>query len=635
MLSFTTTISLLAALAVAQDVSTYVNPAVPTGTPIPGNYTGNLRPQVHFSPPQHFMNDPNGMFVDANGTWHIYYQYNPTGIVAGNQHWGHATSQDLYHWVNQPIALFPPEKNTYVFSGSAVIDVNNTSGFFPNQTNGVVAITTLAHYNTNSAGTQTQAIAYSHDGGYTFQYYNGNPVIDSQSSQFRDPKVIWYEDHWVMVIAYAQEFTVGFFTSPDLKTWTHASNFTKHGFLGAQYECPNLVQIPVRDYNTKAQTDTKFVLAISTQPGAPLGGSITQYFPGDFNGTHFTVLDDATRLTDFAKDNYAAQYFYGNTPDGNAINLGWASNWQYAQSVPTGNLEGWRSSMTLPRINYLTYAPRIGLVMIDEIYDISPVVDRELNSTTIGNGTVLVDYSSVDSAAIYIEVNVTNIDTTKLQQYSTLNLTFSNPSSGEAVYTGFYFSGDTPFFINRGKVNGFDNIFFTDKFSVSDIYYDYGSYATNDNDVPPRPGGNGTQYSATASSSNMTMTATSTSSAAASSSTAPSGPILAAGTPANWSMQAVIDRSILEVFVDQGVHAATVLFFPEGEPLSLAYIKSQDMPSGTEVSIAVWALKSAWAEYENENGTVFGNVTTTANGSGSNSTATSKREIMYERSFKY
>lgn len=120
--------------------SVYSNPDVPTGTPIPGDYKGALRPQIHYSPPQHFMNDPNGMFRDANGTWHLYYQYNPLGLGAGNQHWGHATSQDLYHWENQPIALFPPENTTYVFSGCVVVDTNNTSGFFPDQDNGVVAL---------------------------------------------------------------------------------------------------------------------------------------------------------------------------------------------------------------------------------------------------------------------------------------------------------------------------------------------------------------------------------------------------------------------------------------------------------------------------------------------------------------
>lgn len=124
-------------VAIAQSSTTI---AVPTGTPIAGNYNGTYRPQVHFSPPEHFMNDPNGMFRDADGLWHLYYQYNPTAVVAGNQHWGHATSKDLYHWVNQPIALFPPEEDTYVFSGSVVVDENNTSGFFPDQDNGVVAI---------------------------------------------------------------------------------------------------------------------------------------------------------------------------------------------------------------------------------------------------------------------------------------------------------------------------------------------------------------------------------------------------------------------------------------------------------------------------------------------------------------
>ncbi|KAI1268804.1 glycoside hydrolase family 32 protein [Xylariaceae sp. FL1019] len=555
----------------AQGVSTYVNPAVPTGEPVPGDYTGPLRPQVHFSPPKDFMNDPNGMFLDANGTWHIYYQYNPTGVSAGNQHWGHATSVDLYHWVNQPIALFPPEETTYVFSGSAVVDINNTSGFFPDQDNGVVAVFTLAHYNADgSAGPQTQNIAYSRDGGYTFEYYDGNPVIASDSSQFRDPKVIQYDDYWVAVIAYSQEFVVGIFTSPDLKNWTHASNFTRHGLLGAQYECPNLVKMPVRDGN-KSVVDSKFVLAVSIQPGAPLGGSITEYFPGDFNGTHFTPLDAATRLTDFAKDNYAAQFFYGVADGQNAVNLGWASNWQYAQTVPTGNLEGWRSAMTLPRANYLVNATRIGLVMANEIYDLGPVLDTPLNESTIGNGSVLVDYSSVDSGAIYIDVNVTGINTTLVSTYSTLNLSFTSPATGETLQSGFFFGGDNAFFVNRGLIRGFDNIFFTDKFSTADVY---------------------------------------------------SGGSISL---ASWRMQAVLDRSMFEVFLDNGVHAGTVLFYPE-QPLSLLNLVTRDLPEGTEVSVSVRALKSAWAQYEDEQGTVLGNVTSLSN-------STTKRHMTYKSEF--
>jgi len=326
MLSFklTAAAALLLSSASAQ-TSTYFAPGVPTDAPIPGNYTGAYRPRVHFSPPQDFMNDPNGMFVDANGTWHLYYQYNPTGIVAGNQHWGHATSRDLYHWENQKIALWTPNNETFVFSGSAVVDVNNTSGFFPGQDNGVVAIYTLAEYPGGVQGPQQQAIAYSRDGGYTFEAYANNPVIPSSSTQFRDPKVIWHapSSKWVMVVSYAVDFTLGFYTSENLVNWTHASNISNIGLLGLQYECPNLVQMPF-----EGQDDPAWLLAISINPGAPLGGSITEFFPGEFNGTHFEPFDRAARIEDFAKDNYAGQYFYGIPGDQNQISIGWASNWQ-------------------------------------------------------------------------------------------------------------------------------------------------------------------------------------------------------------------------------------------------------------------------------------------------------------------
>ncbi|KAK3061799.1 hypothetical protein LTS18_005406 [Coniosporium uncinatum] len=145
-----------------------------------------------------------------------YSQDNPTALHAGNQHWGHATSRDLYEWENQPIAIFADPPEGQVFSGSAVIDVNNTSGFFPNQANGVVAIYTL---NNITSTEQTQDLAYSHDGGYTFTKYSGNPVLSVNSSQFRDPKVIWHAEmqNWVMVVAFSQESVIGIYTSPNLR----------------------------------------------------------------------------------------------------------------------------------------------------------------------------------------------------------------------------------------------------------------------------------------------------------------------------------------------------------------------------------------------------------------------------------
>jgi beta-fructofuranosidase len=271
------------------------------------------------------------------------------------------------------------------------------------------------------------------DGGYSFIPFAENPVIPSVSSQFRDPKVIWFEDHWVLVLAYAQEFAIGFFTSPDLKKWTHASNFSYHGLLGLQYECPNLVEMPVQ-----GTEDTMYVLQVSINPGAPLGGSISEYFPGSFNGTHFEAVDGVARINDFGKDNYAGQFFYGTPAGSDAVSIAWASNWQYSQITPTGPKEGWRSAMSLPRKNYLTNITRLGWDMVSVPYDISPVLGDVLASnTSLGNGTIFVDYSTVESNALYFEVNVTGINTTTISGSATLNFTFRSPVSNEYLQGGF------------------------------------------------------------------------------------------------------------------------------------------------------------------------------------------------------
>ncbi|KAI9707410.1 MAG: hypothetical protein M1836_000371 [Candelina mexicana] len=533
-----------ALVACASAQSQDFDAGVPIGVPVAGNYTGSLRPQIHFSPPQYFMNDPNGMFRAADGTYHLYYQYNPTDIVARNQHWGHATSTDLYHWTNQPIAIFPGAEGEGIFSGSAVIDVNNTSGFFPNQTNGVVAIYTL-----NTALEESQQIAYSFDGGYTFTKYANNPVISINSTQFRDPKVIWHAptQSWVMVIAYAQEFVIGIYTSLNLKNWTHASNFSHQGLLGLQYECPNLVPIPMN-----GSTEPMYLLQISINPGAPLGGSISQYFPGTFNGTVFTPVDGVARIADFGKDNYAGQFFYGIPDNEPQVSIAWASNWQYSQVVPTGPLEGWRSSMSLPRVNTLANVTRIGYDLISIPYDLTPVHDSVLEqNNSLGNGTVLLDYSTLDSGALYFEANISNIP--KANATGTLNFTFTSSVTGESLRGGFFFGGDVPFFINRGYIRGFDNPFFTDKFSTNNLI-----------------------------------------------------------TNGQFRLQGVIDRSILEVFLDGGERSATTTFFPEGD-LDQMSISTAELNSNTTVSVVVWGLKSAWAAEENINGTVIGNNTMPSN----------------------
>ncbi|KAL9610698.1 MAG: hypothetical protein Q9167_004613 [Letrouitia subvulpina] len=535
--------------------SSYVQPMVPTGVPIQGDYTGALRPQVHYSPPRGFMNDPNGMFKDAAGTYHLYYQYNPTELVAGNQHWGHATSRDLYHWENQPIALFPGAEGEGIFSGSAVIDVNNTSGFFPNQTDGVVAIYTL-----NTEEEETQEVAYSTDGGYTFTKYAKNPVLSVNSTQFRDPKVIWHSEtqRWVMVIAYSQEFVIGFYTSPNLLDWTHASNFTRYGLLGLQYECPNLVRIPmVSDISledplnpSNIASTSMYILQISINPGAPLGGSISETFPGTFNGTHFAAVDYATRINDFGKDNYAGQFFDNIPASSPQVSIAWASNWQYSQVVPTGELEGFRSAMSVPRYNVLANTSRAAYTLVSLPYDLSPIYNPSsplANSSSLANSSLLYDYSStVPSGALTFNMTITSIPADDVT--GTANFTFFSSVTGESIRGGFYLGGDTPFFINRGYIRGFDDPFFTDKFSTN----------------------------------NLINTDTQT-----------------------FRLQVVIDRSILEVFLDNGLRSATTTFFPQGT-LDTLIISTADLNPEVKVSAIVWGLESTWSS----NGT-SGNKTMT------------------------
>ena len=232
-----------------------------------------------------------------------------------------------------------------IFSGSAVTDPNNTSGFFPNQTNGVVAFYTL---NTLVPATQTQHIAYSFDGGYTFTKYSGNPVINVNSSQHRDPKAFWHAptQKWVVVVAYSMEYTASFYTSPDLKNWTFVSNFTGQGFEGLQWECPNLVEMPfVRNASVADPTaaenvaETRWLFFLSVNPGAPQGGSISWYLVGDFNGTHFLPDDGVTRFSDYFKDNYAGQFFYNVPPSKPQVQIAWASNWYEKKKFASTHLK--------------------------------------------------------------------------------------------------------------------------------------------------------------------------------------------------------------------------------------------------------------------------------------------------------
>jgi len=296
----------------------------------------SFRPVYHHTPAYGWMNDPNGMFY-KDGLYHLYFQYNPYGSVWGNMHWGHSTSTDLMHWKFEGCAIVPDAWGA-IFSGSCVVDHENTAGFGKEA---VVAFYTSAK-STPWGDIQMQSMAYSLDNGKTFTKYEGNPILTSSEKDFRDPKVFWYAPgkHWVMILAVGQHMEI--YSSVNLKEWKKESEFgAMQGAHGGVWECPDLVEIPVEGTREK-----KWVLICNLNPGGPFGGSAAQYFVGSFDGKMFVNESPTqTKWMDWGKDNYAT-VTWNNAPDGRCIALGWMSNWQYANNVPTRQ---YRSANTLAR----------------------------------------------------------------------------------------------------------------------------------------------------------------------------------------------------------------------------------------------------------------------------------------------
>ena len=298
-----------------------------------------FRPAYHHTPLYGWMNDPNGMFYISSpsgndgqagacdGEWHLCYQWNPYGSLWENMTWGHSVSKDLVHWEALPTAIEPDAVGT-IFSGSCVVDKDNTAGYGKN------AI--IAFY-TSAAEAQTQSMAYSTDNGRTFTKYEKNPVITSNVPDFRDPKVFWHGEtnRWIMMLAVGQEMQI--YSSANLKDWQKESSFgSEYGNHGGVWECPDLLKI-----------DNKWVLICNINPGGPFGGSATQYFVGDFDGKKFTCesMPKVTKWLDYGKDHYATVSF-SNAPEGRTTVLAWMSNWQYANQVPT---KQFRSANSIPR----------------------------------------------------------------------------------------------------------------------------------------------------------------------------------------------------------------------------------------------------------------------------------------------
>ncbi|MDD7420382.1 MAG: DUF4980 domain-containing protein [Prevotellaceae bacterium] len=290
------------------------------------------RPVYHHTPAWGWMNDPNGMFY-KDGVWHLYFQHNPYGSQWENMTWGHSTSTDLVNWTFQGDPIEADAWGT-IFSGSAVVDHQGTAGFGKGA---VVAMYTSAGEN------QTQSLAYSTDNGQTFTKYAGNPVVTSNTPDFRDPHVFWNDDikRWNMIMAEGQHMNI--YSSADLKDWKLESQFgAEYGNHGGVWECPDLMKLPVRGTDKE-----KWLLLCNINPGGPFGGSATQYFVGQFDGHKFTCesAPEVTKWMDYGKDHYATVTF-DNAPDGRRVAMAWMSNWQYANQVPT---KQFRSANSVPR----------------------------------------------------------------------------------------------------------------------------------------------------------------------------------------------------------------------------------------------------------------------------------------------
>ena len=343
------------------------------------------------------MNDPNGLLY-ADGTYHLFFQYNPEGDQWGNMSWGHAISTDLVSWSEQPVAI-PCDAHEEVYSGSAVVDAGNTSGFGTPDAPPLVAVYTSSYTAaTPREGIQAQSLAYSTDGGHTWTKYADNPVLDRCSRDFRDPKVFWYEptQSWRMVVVLATEHRVSIYSSPNLRDWTHLSDFGGRGARSGVWECPDLFALAVDGDPSR----TRWVMLVSLTPGASPGPSGTQYFVGDFDGTTFSPLeDDVERVSwlDHGRDNYAGVTFSG-VPDDRRILIGWMGNWQYAEALPTSP---WRGQMTAPRELTLVTGPD-GPRLAQRVVGLHALVqDQETRAVDAGASAVL-----PASGAAYLEVHV-------------------------------------------------------------------------------------------------------------------------------------------------------------------------------------------------------------------------------------
>ncbi|MBQ0073220.1 MAG: DUF4980 domain-containing protein [Prevotella sp.] len=413
------------------------------------NNREKYRPEFHHTPLYGWMNDPNGMFY-KDGQWHLYYQYNPYGSMWGNMHWAHSVSTDLINWEHKGTVL-SPDANGTIFSGSCIVDKDNTAGFGKDA---IIAMYTSCIQTPWGHDLQEQSIAYSLDNGNTFHVYEGNPVLTADIVDFRDPNMFWNEDikAWNLIMSAGQEMRI--YSSPNMKDWKEESRFGKeYGCHDGVWECPDLLKLKIA--NGKMKDQEKWVLICNINPGGPSGGSATQYFIGDFDGHKFTV-DDESRYhgsslwQDYGKDHYAAVSF-SNAPDNRHTMIAWMSNWQYANNVPTMQ---YRSANSIAREPYIYYGADKKLYLGSRP---SPeYTDKGLDKTVKVKGSCTVTLSNEEGE----EFNV-------IYDQKAMTLTVDRAKSGETAFSqDFAVHAVAPvhnkltslrFFIDKSSVEVFGN----------------------------------------------------------------------------------------------------------------------------------------------------------------------------------